>query len=139
MVHEVLRHCVDVRDAPFPSLQWGNSRVNVYRWNQPHTTPSMSFNTATEAEEEEEEAAVESQALPVGDSDECGPPRGCSEPMVPSLAQFTWRRCAAAANFTDAGLFFFLFSKEICQLAEEEARTSCATSRVDRRALALGS
>lgn len=30
---------------------------------------------------------VESQALPVGDSDECGPPRGCSEPMVPSLAQ----------------------------------------------------
>lgn len=81
--------------------------MNVYRWNQQHTTPSMSFNTATEAEEEEEEAAVESQALPVGDSDECGPPRGCSEPMVPSLAQFTWRRCAAAANFTGAGLFFF--------------------------------
>lgn len=66
--------------------------MNVYRWNQQHTTPSMSFNAATEAEEEEEEAAVESQALPVGDSDECGPPRGCSEPMVPSLAQFTWRR-----------------------------------------------
>lgn len=113
--------------------------MNVYRWNQPHTTPSMSFNEATEAEEEEKEAAVESQALPVGDSDECGPPRGCSEPMVPSLAQFTWRRCAAAANFTDAGLFFFLFSKEICQLAEGEAMTSCATSRVDQRALDLGS
>lgn len=60
----------------------------------------MSFNTATEAEEEEEGAAVESQALPVGDSDECGPPRGCSEPMVPSLAQFTWRCCADASLFS---------------------------------------
>lgn len=88
------------RDAPIPSLQGrtadGSSRTQL---------PVRVLTRPLSQRRKRRRLRSRVKALPVGDSDECGPPRGCGEPMVPSLAQFT-RCCCAGAS---------LFSKEICQ------------------------
>lgn len=93
------------------------------RWRQPHTTPSTSFNTATESEEEEEEAAVESQS---------------------PTCRWQWRVWSASGlRWADGAITCTVHPVLLCRcqpLFEGNlSRTSCAMPWVDWRALDLGS